>query len=66
MEKELTKKDLYNKIYQRCLYDARKQLVERHHEEYKKVLDQLLLEQGIVSRTNREQYIKTLRGGHND
>jgi len=65
MEKELTKKDLYNKIYQRCLYDARKELVSRHKGEYKELLDGLLLEQGIVSRTNREQYIKTLQGGHN-
>ena len=52
MEKELTKKDLYNKIYQRCLYDARKELVSRHKGEYKELLDGLLLEDRKSTRLN--------------
>ena len=40
----------YNKVYQNCMYLARKELVTRHQEEYKQILDKVMLDNGIITR----------------
>lgn len=44
----------YNKVYQNCMYLARKELVARHQEEYKQILDKVMLDNGIITRRVRE------------
>lgn len=66
MEKTEAQKE-YDKIYQRCMYEARKELVLKHNEDYTKLLDSKLLEVGIISRRKRAQYndklINTIKQG---
>jgi hypothetical protein len=40
----------YNKIYQHCMYLARKELVVRHQDEYRQILDKVMLDSGIITR----------------
>lgn len=44
----------YNKVYQNCMYLARKELVARHQDEYKQILDKVMLDNGIITRRVRE------------
>lgn len=50
----------YNKVYQHCMYLARKELVVRHNEEYKQILDKIMLDNNIitrrVSKDNKEKF----------
>jgi len=55
----------YNKVYQNCMYLARKELVVRHTEEYKQILDKVMLDNGIitrrVSKDNKEKFAELWR-----
>ena len=44
----------YNKIYQHCMYLARKELVVRHADEYRQILDKVMLDNGIITRRIRK------------
>jgi len=51
----------YNKVYQNCMYLARKELVTRHQQEYNKILDKVMLDYGIMTRRERQGWAKLLR-----
>ena len=55
----------YNKVYQNCMYLARKELAVRHQEEYQQILDKVMLDNGIITRRirkdNQEQFTKLFR-----
>ena len=51
----------YNKVYQNCMYLARKELVARHQDEYNKILDKVMLDYGIMTRRERQGLTKLLR-----
>lgn len=40
----------YNRVYNRCLYDARKQLIDKYRSEFDNMLAERLLTEGIVTR----------------
>lgn len=46
----------YNRIYNRCLYDARKQLIEQHRAEFDRILSTRLISEGIVPRSLQSQH----------
>lgn len=60
-----TNKKEYNKIYQNCMYLARKELAVRHKEEYQQILDKVMLDSGIITRRthkkNSEKFIELLK-----
>jgi hypothetical protein len=51
----------YNKVYQNCMYLARKELVVRHQDEYKQILDKVMLDYGIMTRRERQKLTELLR-----
>jgi hypothetical protein len=44
----------YNKVYMNCMYLARKELVVRHADEYRQILDKVMLDNGIITRRIRK------------
>lgn len=59
----MSKDEEYQKKYLNCMYRAKKLIVERHEEEYRKLLNELLLEQGILPRSMRSELVKMLKTG---
>lgn len=55
----------YNKVYQNCMYLARKELVVRHQDEYRQILDKVMLDNGIitrrVSKDNKQKFAELWR-----
>ena len=51
----------YNKVYQHCMYLARKELVVRHTDEYKQILDKVMLDYGIMTRREKQKLSELLR-----
>ena len=55
----------YNKVYQNCMYLARKELVTRHQEEYREILDKVMLDNAIitrrVSKDNKQKFAELWR-----
>lgn len=43
-------KKKYDKVYNNCMYLARKELVARHNVEFKQILDKVMLDNGIITR----------------
>jgi hypothetical protein len=56
MTSRTLKEKEYAKVYMRCQYDASKELISRHAEEYKKILQQKHLEKGILPRNLKSKY----------
>ena len=54
--KDIQSKKEYQKVYMNCMYRAKKMVVERHDDEYRQIIDELLLEQGIISRNTRRTH----------
>ena len=54
----MAKDDEYGKVYLNCMYRARKLIVQRYEKEYRAVLNELLLEQGIVPRSMRSELLE--------
>jgi len=57
----MAKDEEYGKVYLNCMYRARKLIVQRYEKEYRAVLNELLLEQGIVPRSMRGELLKMYR-----
>jgi len=54
----MAKNEEYGKVYLNCMYRARKLIVQRYEKEYRAVLNELLLEQGIVPRSMRSELLE--------
>jgi hypothetical protein len=54
----MVKDEEYGKVYLNCMYRARKLIVQRYEKEYRAVLNELLLEQGIVPRSMRNELLE--------
>ena len=54
----MSKDKEYHKTHLNCMYRAKKIIIERYQDEYRKVLNELLLEQGIIPRSMRAELLK--------
>jgi hypothetical protein len=54
----MNKDEEYHKKYLNCMYRAKKLIVERYANEYREILNELLLEQGVVPRSMRAELLK--------
>lgn len=50
----------YAKVYNHALYHSRKELINRHREEFQEIMDAKMLEQGIVTRHTQQQFNKKI------